>query len=1291
MKNKISPLMKDTLRTIKKTITRFLAIIAMTGLSAIVFIGLQAVIPNLRETILKRVQDNQIHDLRVHSYAGLRSEDRKILEALEGDNHIEYMSSEVFDVKGKEFSINLFTATKDIDTPLITEGRFPRNTSEILLDDKYRLDFGSQIGQEITFINKKDQEDKDILSKETFTIVGYGKSVDYISNSRISTASSGDYFGVVKKEVLYEKYPDYALVRLERNKDMDISTKKFKHFEAKNLADIKKSFENRPDEVKKEILKDAYDKIDEAKDKIEDGKNQIKDGQKKLDDSKIDLDKAKKDLDDGKNELIDSKKTLDDSKKKLDDAKVELEDNKKVLEDSKAQLDDGFEKLNQSKEELEQAKIELDDSKKQLYAGYKELSDNEKLFQEKIKEGQEKFDQGQAQYDEGKEKLDQAKAQYQEGLDKFNEETSQAKKILDENKAKLDQAKIEIDQGLAQYQEGLAKIEAGIAQIQAGIDQIDTGIGQINANIPKGMTREIAEALGLKEVIALFDKIDELEAQKKALEEQLAGLEEKKAELALQKQALDQAQKDYEQGLIAYQNGLKEFEEKTRPAREKLEAAKKEIDQGQKDLDASKEKLDQGKKQLEEEKKSGQDQLAKARADLEKGQADYDQGLAKYQDGLKKYQDGKAELDENYAKYEDGLAKFKQGQKDYEDGLKKYQDGLKKYEQGQKDYQDGLKKYQDGLKEYEDGKKTFEEEKIKAEEDIRKAEEDIRQHEKDLEDIVIPNYRIEGIYNNRSFNGFISQISSLNYMSLIFTAMFYLVAILVTLTTVLRMVETERTQIGTLKALGYNQFKILGKFLIYGLLAAVTGSILGSIIGQFVLMPPIANAYISSTNLDLITYKINYVNPVIILLASVLIVGFTIYFTIHRSLREEPANLMRPKPPAEAKRILLEKIPFIWNRLSFLNKVSIRNVVRHKLRVIMIILGVAGSFGLIAMAFGIQNSVGNVGQRQFGDVYKYHAQLIYDDKKDDFEEMNKSLEEQSSAKISIISEQASVLTPDGFEQEISIQATDDPKGFLDFVNLRKRGTKENYDLEDGKVIITEKLSMILNLSKGDIFKFIDKDGLEHKLEVQAITEQYFDHLAYMTKKTYQETVNAKAENNSYLIKLKDYTEDKAKALKISNSKYESSLAFIPISDLENTLESLSDSLNLVILMIIAVSALLTFVVLYNLTNINISERYREIATIKVLGFRPGEVSSYIFKENYILTLIGILFGMILAKTMHSIIVFSLSSESFLFDPVMNIMSFVWATIAIVAFMILVIILAKREMNRINMVEALKDF
>lgn len=1202
--------MKDTLRTIKNTLSRFLAIIAMTGLSAMVFIGLQSGVPNLEKIITTRVKKHQIHDLRVHSYLGIRDEDKKILEEIPGQNTFEYSSQEVFDVAGKDFAINLISSTETIDLAFVDKGRLPQKSGEILLDSKYLEDYGDQIGQSISFVNKKEKDDNDMLRTETFSIVGYGKALDYIAQSRSGSTSSGDYFAYIYKDDLIKEYPDFALGRLESNKDMDITSKKFKQFESKNIQEIKDLFENRPKELKQELLKDAYKKID-------DGKKEIADGKKKLSDAELDL---------------------KDAKKKLDDAKIEIDDGYKKLEDTKKELNSGYKKLEDSKIELDNSKTLLDQSLGQINLGSSELEANQSTFMQKIQDSSLTLSEKQAQIDKGISELEKAKAQYQAGLKEYQEKITQGQAQLDATKAQLDQSKAKIESGLNEVNAGLNDINSKLEAIDTKISEIDQLISQNPANL------------------------QELQAQKAQLVLQKTQLEGVKSELTAKKDQVDQAQAKYQAGLLEYEKALKSFNQEKQAGKAKLDQAKTKIDASTKELEAAKAQIAQGQNRLMQEKTSGQNRLNQAQSDLASARAQYEDGLRKYQDGLALYNSSKKKLDDGKAKYDKGILDIKKAQEDYDKGLKEYQDGLKK----------------------------FEDEKIKANQDIKKAEYEIKDTEERLKSLNIPAYKIEGIYNNLAFSGYMDQTHSLNIMSYIFTGMFYLVAILVTLTTILRMVETERTQIGTLKALGYSRRKILGKFLIYGLIAALVGSLLGILIGHYLLMPPIVNAYISSTNLEKYTDLFNYIKPLVITLASFLVIGATIFFSVMDSLNEEAANLMRPKPPKDVKRTLLERIPFIWNKLSFLNKVSIRNVVRNKLRVFMIILGVAGSFGLIAMGFGIQDSVRNVGPRQFGGVYKYHAQLVFNDEADDYKTWYQTLEDKVSDQISVITDEGSIVNKEGFNEDLSILATDDPKKLLDFVELRKRSTDKNFLLEDGKVIISEKLALSLGLSKGDDFKFIDSDGMEHSLEVQEISEQYFNHACYMTKKTFNEFVNSKKEMNSLLVKFENSSKEDIGKIKTELSNYDANLAFVPISDLETVLNNLSDSLDIVILLIIAVSALLTFVVLYNLTNINISERFREIATIKVLGFKPKEVMAYIFKENYILTFIGILVGIGLAKMMHSIIVFSLSSGSFLFDPAMSARSFIYAGLAVIFFMGLVMMLAMKDMSDIDMVEALKS-
>lgn len=1098
-KNFGSSLWKDIFRTIKSSLGRFLAIVAMTGLSTMVFIGLSSGVPNMRSMIIDRVQDHKLHDVRISSYTGIRDGDVDIINSLEDLDHVEYVSDAAYNLQDYDYSISLMTLPESLDTPILREGRLPENNKEIALDLAHKKDHGDMTGQVLKFITDEDDD----LKEDELKVVGYVDSVDYIMNDRSRSSQHGNYFAYVTKDTLVKEFPDSALLKFSAN-DMDVSSQEYKDLETKRLDQITDLFAERPKTVEG-IIKE------EANSEIADAREEIAQGRQDLEDARNDLDQAKDDL---------------------DQALIDLEDGQTEIDDGQAEIDDGWADLNQAQEDLD----------REIASARADLED------------------AQAQVDSSQADLDQTKDEYNQGRAQYESETNAAYQTLLESEAQLSESK--------QMLEGLKM------QIDQGIIPYDIGMAQYT-------------------------------------------------------QALDQ----YNQGLAQYNQGLAQYESEKNAGLEELNQAARQIDQGQEELNAAQEEINQGYADLEANRLEAQEEIDQARRDL---------------------QDAETEL------------------ADARDDLN----------QGQIDYEEGLQEYQDGLQEYQD-------EEPQALEDIADGEKEIADIEKELESLRVPLYNIEGKYDNSAFFTYLSQADSLNNLSIIFTAMFYMVAILVTLTTVLRMVETERTQIGTMKALGYGRKTILLKYMVYGLSATLIGSLFGIVIGFFVLMPPVISAYVSATNLTDNPMIFKPSKAVLIVLISIVLISSTIYLSVGKSLRENAASLMRPKPPKKASRILLERVPFIWERLSFLNKVSIRNVMRHKIRMIMTILGVSGSFGLIAMAFGLQTSINNVASRQFDGVYHYQAQLIYDDSKSDFEPMMDFVEVTTSDYLDTIYTQASVRMDSGMQEDLTLIAVDDIDKIDDFIKLRVRGSDQRLKLEDDKIIISEKLSTSLGLSIGDELIFRDPNGIERAMEISGITEQYFGHQAYLTKDTYIDQVDDLQKNNNLLLKFDGLDDDQIAGLDKDFSEFDAKQGYVPMVDLEDTLNTLSDSLRIVIVLVVALSAMLTFVVLYNLTNINISERIREISTIKVLGFSPKEVVSYIFKENFILTFVGMLVGIGFAKFMHVIIVYALSPAGFLFDPYLNPLSYLWAGLIVLVFTILVMLFAKRSMDRINMVEALK--
>lgn len=1236
MKNKVySSLWKDIFRTIKKTWTRFLAIAAMTGLSAMVFIGLSSGVPNLRAMIVDKAQVHNMHDIKISSFTGIRPEDRVLLEGLDDENKIEYFKSENFDVLDDEYSIKLFTLTEEIDTYEITQGRLPEADNEIALDSLHMEDKGNNIGQTISFENKKGDNDENLLKEETFEIVGYVDSIEYIENSRAGNGETADYFAVVSDQTIVKEYPDAAIMQIADLDGLKIESNAYQEKATEKVEEIKDLFEGRPVKVEQEIIDQANQEIADAEKEIADGKQELEDARLELENARLELEDARQELEDGAQEIADARQEIAQGQATLD----------REIADARQEIADGQAQLDEAKVELEQARLDyqagLDAYNEQGGAGYQQLVDSKAQLDQALEE----IELGQAEYDAGVLEYNNGIASVEAGQDQLDQGRAQAEAGLEE---------IQVQR--TNLQEQLSQLQASQEEVQLGLDQVEEGIRQAEMNLPEG-----TDPNTIPEIVALYEQRDQLQAN---LDEITTGIDQVRV-------------------------GLTELETQEDQVNESLEV----INQEQISLNTSIEILAETK-----------DQLDQAKAQLDQARLQYDQGLAEYNKGLAAYESetggakeeldaalaqieaGQAEIDQNQADLDQALATLNSeqevGQKELNDARQEISDAQATYQQGQVDYEEGMQKYLDGLRE-------FEEEEPGALQDIANAEEEIADVKQDLEELRIPLYRVEGKYDDQTFFAYISQADSLNNLSIIFTAMFYLVAILVTLTTILRMVEMERTQIGTMKALGYSRRTILIKYLFYGLSATIIGVILGVLIGHYLLMPPVINAYVSASNMENNPMIFKWTNVIIITIVSLGLIGFTIVAAIGKNMQENAASLMRPKPPKKAKRIFMEKIPFLWSKLSFLNKVSFRNVMRHKVRMLMTILGVAGSFGLIAMAFGLQGSITRVGDKQFNQVYQYDAQVIYDDSADDFEDLKLMLDSDASDYMPVIMDQASMKNKDGMNESLTLVATDNNGEIHDYINLHQRGDDQIFEIVDDKIIISEKLSTSMDVEVGDRLNFIDSYGKQVALEISGITEQYFGHQVYMNTETYSNHVNNNQEFNTYLVKFDNLTDDQIDNYGANLSDLDATVSYIPMMDLEDTLDSIGDSLRVVIVLVIGVSALLTFIVLYNLTNINISERIREIATIEVLGFRPGEVASYIFKENYILTFIGMLVGIVFAKIMHLVIVYSLSPGAFLFDPYLNPWSYLLAALLVLFFTILVMLSAKKTIQNIDMVEALK--
>ncbi len=574
---------------------------------------------------------------------------------------------------------------------------------------------------------------------------------------------------------------------------------------------------------------------------------------------------------------------------------------------------------------------------------------------------------------------------------------------------------------------------------------------------------------------------------------------------------------------------------------------------------------------------------------------------------------------------------------------------------------------------------------------LEEAESKIIDAKAEISEIENPEWYILDRYSNTGYSSFVQDKDSIKNIGEVFPIVFFLVAVLISLTSMTRMVEEQRMQIGTLKALGYNKFQIASKYVLYSSLACIIGGLLGMNVG-FILIPSLIwrmYEVMYQVPQFLISFNWEYGGAGLIII-SACIIGATIYSTV-KELREQPAILMRPKSPKLGKRVLLERINIIWKRLSFSRKVTIRNIFRYKKRFMMTIIGILGCTSLILAGFGLKDSIGSLMPNQYGKIFKYDFQInlkegLNDDQKVEYmnnlnenEDIEEAIETLILTKTAINGEN---------EEDVQIIIPKDQNELDKMISLISIYDDNKIELQKGQICITDKLAQILGVKKGDTITLKDDDQ-EKQIVVSDVTENYVYHYAYMTLETYQDLYGDKYETNAILTKNKEKTEEEDKlATEIMNENEVASLT--RNSNVEDVMNTTMESLNYVVVVLIVSAGLLAFAVLYNLSNVNISERIRELATIKVLGFYDKEVYSYVTRETILLTIIGIFLGLIGGYFLNYFIIGTCEIDMLRFSKIIHPISYLYAILITVAFTIIVNIFTYFALKKIDMIESLKS-
>ncbi|MFD1418569.1 ABC transporter permease [Companilactobacillus keshanensis] len=519
----------------------------------------------------------------------------------------------------------------------------------------------------------------------------------------------------------------------------------------------------------------------------------------------------------------------------------------------------------------------------------------------------------------------------------------------------------------------------------------------------------------------------------------------------------------------------------------------------------------------------------------------------------------------------------------------------------------------------------------------------------------------------------------------VFPVFFFLIAALITFTTVTRMIEEARGQIGTFKALGYTKWEIAQNYFYYALTAGLIGTVLGAVIGNETLPRIVLALYKQYIPLTW-DVKFQWLIVLLALLFSLISTVGAAMIVVSRELSEGPAELMRPKAPKSAKKILLERIKPFWNRLSFNRKVSYRNLFRFKSRMFMTIIGIAGGTALILTGFGIQNSIGASGSRQYGEIFDYQAVVKTNHLGDTLKVLKKDQQYKNSAAIHATTGK---IYHSGHQVNDVNFYTPENRDFSKYIHLKDINSKKSLNLKNNQVILTKKMATILDVKAGDIIK-LKTVGKTHRVKVSAVTQNFVGHFMYLNKTTYQKLFGKQPKSNTLLLHLDRQTSNQRNNLANQLLKNGRALGTSYTYDQQSTISKMTSSLNPIILIFILLSGILSFVVLYNLTNINVSERIRELSTIKVLGFYDKEVTMYIVRENIVLTILGIIVGYGVGNLLTAYILNQASTALVIFPLTIHLTGYLVATILMIIFTVIVMLITHHKLKYIDMIGALKS-
>lgn len=887
---------------------------------------------------------------------------------------------------------------------------------------------------------------------------------------------------------------------------------------------------------------------------------------------------------------------------------------------------------------------------------------------------------------------------------RLDEIREKALKELNDNQREIDEANAQIEEGAKQLNDALKTLEAGKKELEAGQQTFDSEMANAEAQIRYQRDQLVSAQAELDQQRATLESQQQaLNQQSKELtaaEEQLEPLLAQKATLEASLAQLEGVQQQYGE-LVVLLDGFAEVPEEAQPSA--IEAIKstasalsaqlsaspelsgafgifaaevtvENIAQTQTVIRSAGDLIEQQRLEVQQSLTTlatQQQELAAARQALVAGQAQIDAG----RDALAQ---GQAEIDR-------GFEQLNQGE----------QTLAEQRQQGQSELDAARQEFETGQEAYEKEAQAFQKLQDETLPDLKAAQRTIDQEREKLDELEPATFTYVLRDDNPGYLEYEENANRISSIATVFPTIFFLIAALVSLTTMGRMIEEKRTEIGTYKALGYKNSEVSLKFIIYSLTAGLTGTLLGLLVGFYLFPTIIINAYGQLYNMTEFPTPW-YLSYSLIGLAVGLFCTVGISMIVLRvDLMSSPATLLRPKAPKAGKTILLERIQPLWRRLNFNQKVTMRNLFRYKSRMFMTVFGIAGCTAMILTGFGLKNSISDIVPIQFNEVWRYQGIVTFDE-----EASTQAIEEYQaavsqldllSATLGMTSENLTVAQTGKASQEVTVYVPENPAELSDFVSFTERKTGEVYALGDNGVIINEKLAKLFQLAIGDTIELKNGDNEIFEVTISGITENYVGHFAYFSPTYYEEIFGEIPTYNSELLLFSEaLTKEQENQIANDLMKQDRVLNVTFLSDSSTALDDTTEILNIVVWLLIISAGLLAFIVLYNLNNINISERIRELSTIKVLGFYNKEVTMYIYRENIFLTLFGIIAGLFLGRILHGYVLATVELDMLMFSPEIHLLSYLYSSLITLFFTIIVGFVMYQKLKHVDMIEALKS-